>query len=167
MAEFEFVIDGVTERVSVEPHEDGFLVTIGDRVHHVEGRRMGDHRLSLLIGNRSVEAHVVRDGDSRLIALDGRNYRVSPPTDEAGGDGAAGAVGDGTIRTPMPGKVVKVQTSVGAEVQEGDTLVIVEAMKMEHELRAPFAGKVSAVNCEDGATVQFDDVLIEVQPAAE
>jgi biotin carboxyl carrier protein len=60
----------------------------------------------------------------------------------------SGSAGD--LITDMPGKVVKVLTTVGAMVNEGDTLMILEAMKMENEIKAGVSGAVKAVHVKEG-----------------
>lgn len=165
MPEFELSIRGVTRRVRVEAGEGGrYQVTLDDRTCEVEARRTGMHAISMLFDERSVDARVARDGDRRFVAVDGHTCTVTLPERSAGAAAGGGAVGDGRITTPMPGKVVAVKVAAGDSVAEGDTLVIVEAMKMEHDLRAPFDGKVAAVHCQEGAAVQFGDVVAEVEP---
>ncbi|MET3806527.1 acetyl-CoA/propionyl-CoA carboxylase biotin carboxyl carrier protein [Nakamurella sp. UYEF19] len=68
------------------------------------------------------------------------------------------------LRSPMPGAVVAVSVVEGQSVQEGEAVLVIEAMKMEHVLRAPTAGIVS-VNVEVGSQVQRDEVVAVVQPA--
>ena len=62
----------------------------------------------------------------------------------------------------MPATVLKVLVSAGAPVKKGDTLVILEAMKMELPLRAPADATVAAVHCREGELVQPDTVLVEL-----
>ena len=69
---------------------------------------------------------------------------------------------EGSLHAPMPGKVVRVEVREGDEVSEGETLVILEAMKMEHTLRAPHAGIVTEVRCVPGDQVDADQVLVVV-----
>ena len=68
-------------------------------------------------------------------------------------------------RAPMPGSVVAVPVAVGDAVQAGDTLVIIESMKLEVSLRAECAGTVSAVSCSVGATFDKDAVLVTLAAA--
>lgn len=81
----------------------------------------------------------------------------------------AGVSGTWVARSPMPGSVVDVPIVTGAQVDAGDPVVVVEAMKMEHTLRAPAAGTVTAIRTSVGAQVRLDEELIEVelQPATE
>ncbi|KAG7668532.1 hypothetical protein Ndes2437B_g06939 [Nannochloris sp. 'desiccata'] len=81
--------------------------------------------------------------------------------------GAAGNVG--TVISPMPGRIVKVSVSQGGSVEQGDTLCVVEAMKMEHVLKAPCAGVVKELHAFQGAQVEDGQVLAVVaveQPEA-
>ncbi len=73
---------------------------------------------------------------------------------------AAAPVAGGTqVQSPMPGNILDVKVSVGDTVNEGDVLMILEAMKMENEILAPYAGKVVAVQVSKGASVNSGDVL--------
>ena len=71
----------------------------------------------------------------------------------------------GECRAPLPGAITKVLVSVGDTVAEGDGLVVLEAMKMEHTLRANGAGTVAAVHCLPGQQVDVNDLLVVVEPA--
>jgi biotin carboxyl carrier protein len=71
--------------------------------------------------------------------------------------------GRAQVAASMPGKVVRVLVEVGAQVEAGDGLVIVEAMKMQNELKSPKGGQVVEVRAEAGATVNAGDVLVVVE----
>ncbi len=64
------------------------------------------------------------------------------------------------IPSPMPGTILGVKTSVGAAVKAGDVLVVLEAMKMEHDIVAPQDGTVKQILVQKGSTVNTDDVLV-------
>ena len=69
----------------------------------------------------------------------------------------------GDITTPMPGRVVKVFVTQGDQVSVGDSLLIVEAMKMENRVQAPLAGSVSAIYVKEGDEVNPDETLIQLE----
>lgn len=69
----------------------------------------------------------------------------------------------GTLVTDMPGKVVKVLTTEGAVVQKGDTLLILEAMKMENEIKAGVDGVVKSVNVKEGDALESGQLMIEIE----
>ncbi|MCF3106344.1 ATP-grasp domain-containing protein [Streptomyces roseoverticillatus] len=98
-----------------------------------------------------------RDGDAWHL----RNH--DPVEGAAGGTGAAGA---DTLTAPMPGTVTVVKASVGDVVSAGQSLLVVEAMKMEHVISAPHDGTVAELDVTPGATVAMDQVLAVVTPAA-
>ncbi len=70
--------------------------------------------------------------------------------------------GPGEVRAPMPGAIVKVDVEEGAAVAEGDRVLVLEAMKMEHEMRAPRGGTVSKVHVAAGDRVDGDALLVEI-----
>ena len=67
-----------------------------------------------------------------------------------------------SLEAPMPGRILGVRTAVGATVRKGDTLVLVEAMKMEHAVRAPKDGTVTRILVTEGQMVGLGDVLVEM-----
>jgi acetyl/propionyl-CoA carboxylase alpha subunit len=85
------------------------------------------------------------------VWIDGDTMVIEAPTQPSGHP--ARHVAD-TLSSPMPATVVSVLVSTGDHVAQGQTLVLLEAMKMEVPLRAPHAGIVSDVRCEPGALVQ-------------
>ena len=76
---------------------------------------------------------------------------------------AGAGSGPAPLKAPMPGLVVRVEVAEGDLVEEGQGMIIVEAMKMENELRAPAAARVSAVSVSEGMAVEKDMVLIEFE----
>ncbi len=75
---------------------------------------------------------------------------------------SSGAVAPAALRSPMPGRVVKLLVKTGDRVTAGQALVVVEAMKMENELRATRAGTVQALRCEEGAAVEAGQDLVVI-----
>ena len=67
----------------------------------------------------------------------------------------------------MPGKVVTVEVSVGDTVEEGQTILILEAMKMQNEVAAPISGTVTSVHCEDGMNVEANVPLVVIEPVVQ
>ena len=68
--------------------------------------------------------------------------------------------GGEAVNAPMPGTILKVNVTSGQAVKAGDTLCVLEAMKMENEIKAPKAGTVSAVAVQKGASVNTGDALV-------
>ena len=75
---------------------------------------------------------------------------------------AAPVAGGEQVKAPMPGNVLDVKVSVGQSVKNGETLLILEAMKMENEIAAPADGVVASINVTKGATVNTGDLMISL-----
>ena len=75
---------------------------------------------------------------------------------------ATGATGSIQISSPMPGTILKVEVAVGQAVKKGDTVCILEAMKMENAIPAPEDGTVASVNVQKGASVNAGDLLVSL-----
>jgi 3-methylcrotonyl-CoA carboxylase alpha subunit len=107
---------------------------------------------------------VAIDGNSRWVFVDGRTYRFEGVREGSRGfekvRRGSGAHG-GTLSAPMPATVLRIQTSPGAVVKKGETLLVLEAMKMELPLRSPQDGTIAAVNCIEGQLVQPGVSLVE------
>jgi biotin carboxyl carrier protein len=106
----------------------------------------------------------VLDGDG--VVIDGRRYgfEVKDPRSLQGRRGAgAGTEGPRPVKAPMPGRVVRLLVEVGEDVEEGQGVVVIEAMKMQNELKSPKAGRVVRVGAGVGDTVGSGDVLVVVE----
>ncbi len=94
-----------------------------------------------------------------------RPARAGAPTEDGTRAGTqGGAQSDSTIESPMPGIVVRYDVEVGQQVEAGDAVVVLEAMKMENSLPSPMAGSVKALSCSPGTTVAKGEVLAIIVP---
>ena len=75
----------------------------------------------------------------------------------------ADGAGQNVVKTQMPGRIVRILVAAGDVVDEGDSLIVVEAMKMENELKATAAGTVSKICVSEGEQVQARTTLIELE----
>ena len=125
------------------------MVTIGNEVHRV----------------------VVRPGATRgayTLWLDGWRFEVDALDErtkvirELSG-ASAGPSGPAPLKAPMPGLIVRVSVQVGDQVQAGQGIVVMEAMKMENELRATAAGKVKSILASPGTAVEKGALLVELE----
>ena len=73
---------------------------------------------------------------------------------------ASAAKGNVTVEAPMPGNILQVKVGVGQKVDAGESLIILEAMKMENEIVAPLGGVIVSVDVKKGDTVEAGQVLI-------
>ena len=139
---------GVAGRIRVEGIDD-----------RVEVRRLGDDIYRVSIEGHRFEVVVARGTDSDWGCVDGRTYRW--PRGPRDGD-APPDTDDTPIAATTPATVTAVEVTTGQTVARGDTLVVLEAMKMEIPLRAPRDGRVTAVRCEEGDQVDPGVPLVEL-----
>jgi biotin carboxyl carrier protein len=121
---------------------------------------------SVLLGTRSFTVNVApRDDAYEVVSSDGRAHTmaISDARDRGGSGDTAGAKGPATIRAHMPGKIIKLLVEVGVEVEAGQGLIVVEAMKMQNEVKAPKNGVVMKVLIAAGATVAAGETLIVLE----
>ena len=124
----------------------------------VLAERTAEHEVTV---DRS--AYKIADaGDGcRVVFEAGAAFRLSAHL--AGGLDAADAGGD-TVRAPMPGRIVSVGHAVGSHLKQGETVLTLEAMKMEHALKAPFDGVLAELNVQEGDQVTENSVLARLEP---
>ena len=104
-------------------------------------------------------------GKGPIQAFEGGDVAEFDFAAKVGGAGE-GAASDGAILSPMPGKIVSVAVASGQTVSKGQTLLTLEAMKMEHALAAPFDGVVAELAATAGGQVSEGVVLVRLEPAA-
>ena len=169
------ILDGVERLVEVKPHgavtrvliHEGTRETANPRVLEVDAVHLQGNAVSVLVGQRSarVDVEPSRDGQLAVLVgekvfpleiLDERRLRMRKATGKFSLDGPQ------RIDSPMPGKVVRVAVKLGDEVTEGQSLIVVEAMKMENELKSPKAGKVLELHAVEGAAVESGAKLVVI-----
>ena len=143
------------------PDEDPFSAALGFRMNappRAEARIVDDLGTTHVVSFDEVEADMPTA--DVLAFADGfaRRYVLAEPR----GSGAA-AIGDGSILSPMPGRIIAVDVTQGQTVTKGQKLLTLEAMKMEHTLTAPFDGVVAELNAEAGAQVQVEALLVRIE----
>lgn len=144
-----------------------------DELHGAEIVALGDNRYHLVVGGRSLPAEVV-DYDLRAktftVRINGRRYTVRLATEldtliERLGLGKRSSSGGGHVKAPMPGLVREVQVVEGQTLAAGDSVLILEAMKMENVIKASVGGTVRRVAVGNGTAVEKNQVLVEITPA--
>lgn len=165
--------DAVYE-VLLERHGDGYRVTIsGNRgdaaVYDLEVLDSQPGALSLRFGESegAIRPQVVywgAEGDAKWLSSGGCTYRLDRPKERgrAARTGGGAAAGD-VLRAPMPAQVRGVQVAEGEKVEAGQTLLLLEAMKMEIKLASPRAATVRRLLAKQGETVEKDQVLVELE----
>lgn len=163
--EFAYQIGDEVRTVTVEREGDCFQVTVGETVYRVRAQRPEHGRLDLQVGDRRLRAHVAHDGLRCYVAMAGEVWTLERPKPQekrrrAATRGAAGS----KVEAAMPGLVLDVLVSEGDEVAQGQSLVLLSAMKMELQIAAPASGHVKKVLCRAGQVVERGQMLVEIAP---
>ena len=160
--EFQYQAGNEVRTVTVEAKGDRYLVRVGDAILDLAARLGANGRLDMELEGRRLRAYVARSGRRRYVSLGGATWTLQPPDPRRAGRSEMGA-GGGSLTAGMPGRVLDVLVAAGNMVQKGDTLVLLEAMKMELRIQAPADGQVSRVLCAAGQVVERGQMLVEVE----
>ncbi len=152
----------------VEKLSEGlYAVTLDGVRHQLEALSLPHGAVSMLLDGNSHAFEFEEKGDEVAVMLAGQLTTVDIVDERRARLREATAIftveGKQTVVSPMPGKIVKVFVKVGDEVTEGQSVVVVEAMKMENELKAPKAGKVTEVTAVEGTAVENGSKLIVIE----
>lgn len=158
--------DGEATELSYKQRDGDWRFHLGDvpeRVANVLPVEPGIY--SVLVDGRSYEVKIVEGQGGWFVDIRGRHLavQVEDPRDSSAGSGAVAAGGPQKIVAQMPGKVVRVLVAQGEQVEAGQGLVVVEAMKMQNELKAPRAGRIAALLAREGGTVTAGEVLATIE----
>ncbi len=118
---------------------------------------------SILVEGASYEVRV--DAGQVTVGKRHFDYQVDDPRQWKRSGDATGGQGRAAILAPMPGKVVRVLVAAGDEVEAGQGIVVVEAMKMQNEMKAPRGGRVTAMHAKENDSVVAGTVLAVIDPA--
>jgi biotin carboxyl carrier protein len=163
-----------------------YEVTIAEKVYRVELVRT-EQEWKCKLDGRELPLDVVSAQDGMLsLILQGKSYEVKQETVGAESNvvvgqerfsasvrdprsfrsrrrSGASEQGVMKIKAPMPGKVVRILAPAGAQVEIGQSVVVIEAMKMQNELKAPKTGVVKKISVAEGAAVEAGQALAEVE----
>jgi acetyl/propionyl-CoA carboxylase alpha subunit len=147
----------------VTPLRRGRSIDIDIDGHRVEARllQQQENRLELCIDGVNWLAHFAQQGSELFLHLGGRNWRLRA-IDEFGDLDLVKGGGEGAVRAPMPGVVVEVSVQAGQRVAAGQSLVLIESMKLQTDIRAPIDGVVTQLALAAGASFERGALLVEI-----
>ncbi|HEX2172585.1 MAG TPA: biotin/lipoyl-containing protein, partial [Dehalococcoidia bacterium] len=165
-----YEIDGQPARATAAHLAGGFWqITVGEQPDPIEVEiTLGTGgRAVVRAGDRALTFEVAGD-EPRRLTWQGRVYTVGRPrplTPEELAQGAPGSAAHGSLKAPMPGTIVRILVEEGDRVEALQSLIILEAMKMEHVIQAPYAGIVRRIHYRAGELVPGDADLVELDSA--
>jgi biotin carboxyl carrier protein len=152
--------------VELERHADRWRISLDGQQVHADAVEINPHTLSLLLEGQSYEVHIRESPDGVLRLETGfQEFTaevVDPRAWRGRRHGAVEAEGRQQVLAPMPGKVVRILVQAGDQVEAGQGLLVVEAMKMQNEIRSPKGGTVERLHVKEGQPVNAGEVLCTV-----
>jgi len=121
---------------------------------------LGDGWFSIEHDGRRRRFAVVHTSETAWVFVDGDVFMLAAADNTTR---ARSSRGSGEVMAPMPATVVAIHATVGAPVSEGETVIVLEAMKMELPLKSPRSGTIKAINCAKGELVQPGVLLVDVE----
>ena len=163
--EYRYQAGNRSASVRVERETDGWRVAIDGRpAHFVRMTQSMTGNLELEIDGQRCRVRIAKSGDKRFVALGSQTFELkrlerAPARQQRHDSGIAGS----SLEAAMPGQVVTVAVHEGDEVSRGQTLLVLEAMKMELRITAPYNGTVRRVHVQPGQVVERGQLLVELQ----
>lgn len=162
--EYQYQTGDRVRTVTVERTGDQLQVTLDGLVYQVEPGRFTPHSLELAVNGARLTAHMAQVGAKLYLALNGATWVLHHPSPVQRRLTRDPDESSGALIAAMPGQVMKVAVTEGDRVAQGETLAVLEAMKMELRVTAPYAGRVDKVHCVVGDVVDRGQVLLELAP---
>ena len=154
---YTFRLGNKTYKVDFEEKEGLSLFSVDGEQKEIEFLRIDESTYSILVDNQSITVGIFREGKKIQVFHEGDLYEI----EAVSGRDASQTEGTGSlnITAPMHSRVVKILKKQGDSVEVGDSVVVVEAMKMESELKASVSGIIKEIRVKEGDTAEKDSVL--------
>jgi biotin carboxyl carrier protein len=163
---YDVIIDGKNHRLELERPDGHWRCRLDGREIQLDAVLMRQDVLSILMDGVSYEVKRERMPTDLHLWVEGERYAAElhdPRSLRSRKASATDDQGAKKLKAPMPGKVVRLLVAEKTEVQAGQGVVVVEAMKMQNELKAPKTGIVQKILVAEGANVNAGDVLAVVE----
>jgi len=163
---YQVALEGVQHRVEISQREGVLTITVDGKEVRPDVANPEPDVLSIVLGGKSYEIKRQTTPAGTLIIIGDAAFdvEVSDPRSFRQRKRRGGPEeGPQKITSPMPGKVVRVLAQEGTEVEAGQGVIVIEAMKMQNELKSPKKGKVQKIVTKEGAAVNAGDVLAIVE----
>ena len=156
-------LECVHQRVSIDAtgHGGDYQIMLADRTLELSLRAVEARQFQLVIDDRATPLWLHPDGESRLdVCLDEHRWTVIRHARFEAAEASMG--GDGRVLAPMPGKILEIRVTEGGTIGAGETVLIMEAMKMELSIKAPVDGIVEGLGVAPGDLVEADALLLSL-----
>ncbi|GAB4579740.1 MAG: hypothetical protein Fur0022_24790 [Anaerolineales bacterium] len=150
--------------LTLVPSGPGYRATYQGKSYEITRQDTAPGQITLTLDGRTVVLHVASDRDLRWVAVNGRTYHLKRETRPAHRAHHAGDDNpEGILHAPMPGQVRAIHVQPGDPVTKGQTLLLLEAMKMEIRIQAPADGVVAKIAVKVGDQVEKEQTLAVIE----
>jgi len=143
-----FKIDGKSENYNFIKLNNRFLLRVGTKQYKIDNVSYQENVIEFTVNGTWFKVDIKDEQD---LLLDRLGFKTGS------------AVGEGVLKAPMPGQILEIMVREGDEVEEGQPLAILEAMKMENELKAPISGTISSIHVDEGQSLEKNSPIIEIE----
>ena len=154
---------GKVQLIDLQASDHDYILLREEGSQQVEVGVISEKQVVFKLDGVEKQARCFAEGRKIWLHFDGRTYMLQRRAG-LGRDSAADASSDRILRAPMPGLVNEVAVGLDQKVQEGDLLLVMEAMKMELRIEAPFSNARILTIVEKGVSVEKDQILVELEP---
>ncbi len=150
--------------VGLDRAGDGrFRVFVNDKTYDVSAEFIGQEEIVLNVDGRIFNVIVHSNSLSHSVFVNGRLFRVEKRTGLKNLQEEKARQKKRDVKITMPGRIIQVFKTAGDEVQEGQPVLVLEAMKMQNEIKAPHSGRLTKVNFQAGDYVEAGSVLFSIE----
>ena len=161
--EFEFDINGQLRKISLEQKAGKTFVNLGQEKVEVHVQTISENCVSLLIKDESYTVFHAQSAGKKYIHIAGEDYVIQEAKEAKEKKALEHDLGEKPICAPMPGKIIKILVKQGDKVRKNQTLVIVEAMKMQHDIKASSEAIVKKINFTENQMVDTEQPILELE----
>jgi biotin carboxyl carrier protein len=140
-----------------------FQAQVGDKTYDVSVEFIGRDALLLNVDGRVFNVVVHSNTVSHSVIVNGRNFRVGKKSAVGALKEDKGRIRKRDVKITMPGRVVRLLAAAGDPVEEGQPVLVLEAMKMQNEIKSPRRGRLSRVHFSAGDYVEAGSILFSVE----
>ena len=150
-------------RVEIERDGENYYITCEDNMYTVSAVEIDKGFLKIALADREIKCVVSETDENKYVFIDGEVFEVIPIELTGRKKGKDGVGEEKDLRSPISGKIVKIEVTKDDTVEQGDVVMVIEAMKMEYIIKAPWSGVVEGVNYKEGDLIEIGEPTVDIK----